>query len=596
MSKRKTIYSALPIVAASYGEKFGVKVNIGGDSAYTDGESIQIPNIPESYPHMDAVWGYLAHEAAHVKFTDFSVERRRGLHASLSNVIEDCRIEMAMINELPGTATTLNEVACHMAHAGHYRHATPDAHPASIVQGYCLYWLQSQVVGQTVLNPYLESAQQAMKAVLPAGVNVRLQALLRKAIGITSTEQACRLASDIIKMIEEEQEKEAEQDKQQSSPEQQDQSQDGDQGDSANKGEEQGQGSQRGDSGQSQGGQDGYSQAEGDAGAGQAEKTQNDGANQSSANGQQAGGDDNDSASKVLQQILSAGEGDLMDDAKSKFAAEMEGESSYGDCHYQTIKKPDLAENSPLGRGLLKEVQGTTAKIRSQLYGLVQASQKSTTRTRRSGRKLDANRLHRVANGDSRVFKQRAKRQRPNAAVHVLVDMSGSMQIPVNRGDSSSPAVEDVARKASLALALALEAIPGVNPAVTYFKGTAAKPVYSIVRHGQKVQPNVGRFFSGCKGTTPMAEGIWHAAYELIKTREERKLIIVITDGAPDNRAATASIIDLCENSDFEVFGIGIGKTPVDQLFSRNTSIERPEDLQRTLFKLMERTLALDVA
>lgn len=67
MSKKRTIYSALPIVAAAYGEKLGVKVAIGNDTAYTDGKTIVVPNIPDDYPNMDAVWGYLAHEAAHVR-------------------------------------------------------------------------------------------------------------------------------------------------------------------------------------------------------------------------------------------------------------------------------------------------------------------------------------------------------------------------------------------------------------------------------------------------------------------------------------------------------------------------------------------------
>ncbi|MBF2728822.1 hypothetical protein [Klebsiella pneumoniae] len=56
MSKKRTIYSALPIVAAAYGEKLGVKVAIGNDDAYTDGKTIVVPNIPDDYPHMDAVW------------------------------------------------------------------------------------------------------------------------------------------------------------------------------------------------------------------------------------------------------------------------------------------------------------------------------------------------------------------------------------------------------------------------------------------------------------------------------------------------------------------------------------------------------------
>ncbi|MCV3264954.1 hypothetical protein OGZ01_30640 (plasmid) [Vibrio harveyi] len=42
MSKKRTVYNALPIVAAAYGEKFGVKVALGSDTASTDGQTISL--------------------------------------------------------------------------------------------------------------------------------------------------------------------------------------------------------------------------------------------------------------------------------------------------------------------------------------------------------------------------------------------------------------------------------------------------------------------------------------------------------------------------------------------------------------------------
>lgn len=90
---------------------------------------------------------------------------------------------------------------------------------------------------------------------------------------------------------------------------------------------------------------------------------------------------------------------------------------------------------------------------------------------------------------------------------------------------------QDIAREASLAIAMALEAIPGVNPAVTFFGGDDNQPVFSAVKHGETVQNRAGRF--GFKARGPMAEAIWYAAFELTKTREERKMLIVVTDGAP---------------------------------------------------------------
>ena len=72
--KRNTVFGALPIVAAHYGATFGVKVKVGGSTAATDGDTIVVPNVPETYPKA-VLWGYLTHEAAHVRLTDFSVWR-----------------------------------------------------------------------------------------------------------------------------------------------------------------------------------------------------------------------------------------------------------------------------------------------------------------------------------------------------------------------------------------------------------------------------------------------------------------------------------------------------------------------------------------
>ena len=47
--------NALPIVAAAYGEKFGVKVLIQGQDAFTDGERIVIPTANPDDPHYQQI-------------------------------------------------------------------------------------------------------------------------------------------------------------------------------------------------------------------------------------------------------------------------------------------------------------------------------------------------------------------------------------------------------------------------------------------------------------------------------------------------------------------------------------------------------------
>lgn len=587
MSKKRTIYSALPIVAAAYGEKFGVKVAIGNDEAYTDGETIVVPNIPEDYPNMDVVWGYLAHEAAHVRFTDFGVKRRQGLHAELSNVLEDCRIERAMMDLFPGTSQTLNEVARYMAKVGHYQHVTDKDAPPSILTGFCLYWLQTKAVGQAVLQPYLDSATTVFDRVFPQGVVIRLNALLHKAAKTKSTAEVTSLVDEIIKMIKEEKEAykfqwDAEQNQKNSDKKSLQKNVKGGDKDhhqrpNANGGDPQSKYQNQDDAvGKSdpkiQGNQN-VLNADADTNA---EKTQADG--HSDAN-----------ALKVLQQVLYAGADDLRGNAHDALKAEFNRVAQdKGDSSYMTVRSAYETQNNPsAGQSLVEEIKSTTAKIRAQLCGLVQASQRMAHRNHRLGKKVNARKLYRLLIGDTRVFLKTEAKKRPNTAIHILVDMSLSMTCKATNGKER----QDIAREATLAISMALEAIPYVNPAVTFFAGNRSQPVFIVVKHGDKVQKRAGRFGFKATGGTPMAEAIWYAAFELSKTREERKMLMIVTDGQPENASACRSVIDLCERSNIELIGVGVESTAVSEWFQKNIIIDEAASLKRTLFKLMERSL-----
>ena len=598
-SKQKTtIHNALPIVAAAYGEKFGVKVEIAGEQAHTDGKTIVVPNVPDTYD-MNVLWGYLAHEAAHVRFTDFGVRRLPGMHAYLSNVFEDCRIERAMAAQYPGTVMTLNAVASYMAQQGHYQHATESDHPAQILGSYCLYWLQSQAVGQSCLTPFMESAKKVLNGKFPVGAVLRLNVLLRHAVAAQSTQQVCDLASQVMQMIAEEAEKEDQQ-----SQDQQDESDsasppqgDGGEGDQA---DESGESEPAGKSSQPPGqdgtdGQDGADGQDGLVSPGnqpqQADDTGTDQADQASSSSHASRGVDDCCGAEVLQQVLSAGDdvvgGDAKDALKAElFAAAKEG----GNPDFKTVRTGEQAVcDSHAGEILLSEVKGATSKIRAQLAGMVQASLRSSTVTKRSGKRLDASKLHRAAVGDSRLFLRSAEKKRPNTAIHLLVDMSGSMYASIpGKGELRC---HQIARKAALALAVALDSIPNVNPGVSFFGGDDHDPVRIAVKHGESVQVNAGRFGVLPDGGTPMAEAIWYSAFALSKTREDRKMLIVITDGDPNNKEATKKSIELCERSGVEVVGIGVGTSSVRDLFDKSIVINDFMQLQGTLFKLMESSL-----
>jgi len=113
------IIRCLPLLASTLGRKYGVTVEIGGTEAYTDGKTIRLPSLPAEADQtfLGLVRGYLDHEAAHVRFTDFDlVQSTDGtplLH-HVWNILEDWRIERQMATVFPGCADNFKWLIWHV--------------------------------------------------------------------------------------------------------------------------------------------------------------------------------------------------------------------------------------------------------------------------------------------------------------------------------------------------------------------------------------------------------------------------------------------------------------------------------------------------
>jgi len=99
--------------------------------------------------------------------------------------------------------------------------------------------------------------------------------------------------------------------------------------------------------------------------------------------------------------------------------------------------------------------------LRTQLQGLLQSSVLTRSKVGRHGR-LDARQLHRVSVADVRVFKRAGRKVGINTAVHILLDCSGSMRRRIK-----------LTTQVCHAVAKALDAIDGINVAVTVFPAGA---------------------------------------------------------------------------------------------------------------------------
>ena len=565
--KNKTLQQAFPIVAAAIGNRFGIKVSVGGDQAYTTGTAIQLPAYDGDDPDYQAVaWGLLAHEAAHIRYSDFTLKVDGStLRRRLCGAIEDVRIEHELAKDFPGTRLTLRAVIEKMIAKGSFAASSIDDHPANILYGYVLKSLRSRVLGQTALQPLVDLTEAALNSYFPKGAVIRLKGLLSEVPeGLMSESDVLNLTNRILTMIQQECE--------QPSPSNQSDSSSG--LDNSTNDDESDHADQDNDVTQTT----------------QTDDDLNHLAEDASSKAVDHEGREKTAYNSVSAALLTAKEDDFEQDVfeaiKLSLALEPDSVSEYV---MPVGNEPPMTDR--VGLQLFQKVQGESGKIRAALQGLVQSH--SLSRSQPCGRgRLNGKCLHRLRLGDTKVFQRSSVKPSPNTAIHVLLDKSESMGYPVS--DKQGQPLGNrmpIALEATLALALAFEGIAGVNPGITAFPGHQTEgSVYRLLDHGQRIRQRTGAFSLAASGTTPMTEAIWFGAAALLHCREPRKVLMVMTDGQPDDKVSTLDILQRCRNSGIETVGIGLG-VDVSHLFPVALAINDLQELRTQLFELSKSLL-----
>jgi cobalamin biosynthesis protein CobT len=113
--------------------------------------------------------------------------------------------------------------------------------------------------------------------------------------------------------------------------------------------------------------------------------------------------------------------------------------------------------------------------------------------------------------------------------------------------------------------------------------------------HGGKVRAHAGAFRPHTVGGTPLDQALWHAAAALLDTREPRKVVLVLTDGQPDDIGeglpSTLGMVRRCEASGMELVGVGIF-LDVSHLFRKSVKIDDLDGLRPALFGIGKALLA----
>ena len=597
-----TLTRALPIVAAAYGRRFGIPVQVGGDQAHTDGRMIQIPTLADTAQAHTLAFGYLAHEAGHVRLTDFNQPRHpTALGRCIENILEDVRIEQAMIRDYPGTRQTLDTVVETLIAQGRLSPITDTDTPAEILVNGLLALSRARYRRQSALTLHAQTADQVMRQTFGSRFVARLHGLLTEIPTLTTTAETMALAQRIVALIEQESQEQEDAgtstaadakdglppenrpgcgmdapEQSSSTPEtpaDSPTSQDA----SSDTQEATGTGTEDSDTGEATDHTANPStppisntDTDSDAPQTTARRTAMPSSTASVSRAMQ----------DALQSTLGAGADQLPEDLFQTVAETLGEHSVYAPTLLPTVER--FTGNVPLGQVALNRARIHSAKLTARLQSLVEAQALEQTRLTPRGRALSNAHLHRAGVGNSRIFRRRDHKTTPNTALHLLIDLSGSM----------AGGRDVLALDAALALALALEPIKGVSCAVSAFPGIQGQDdrITGLLAHGERVATRAGAFVQRGRGSTPMTGALWFAAADLLGRPEARKVLLTLTDGAPDDIDSTRDLIRQATAAGLQMLGVGI-EVDVSRVFPIAIRINAITDLKSELFHLTEHLL-----
>jgi hypothetical protein len=613
-----TLIKSLPIVAAAMGKKHGIKVSIRADmnTAATDGKNIYLPIIPDTHEALVLARGYIDHESAHIRFTDFTVNMGKGLRKSLINILEDIRIEQRLGRELPGCKINLEELERSFVDNNIYDVVTTKSHPAEILCAHIHHGLRVNVLGNACTAELAENASRVFAEAFPPAIVSGIDDLLKEGDSLRDTAHVADLTDRILAIIKQEQSDSQDEDQQQGDSQPQsdegeesdDQQQGGSQSQS-DEGEEGDDQQQGGSQSQSDQGEEGEDQQQGDSQSQSDEGEEGDDQQQGGSQSQSDQGDDqqqdqkNPDGNDASQQSASKRQMENLKALKDTQDQEIVSETDLGDKIAQMLGDQNfealssgsncgtfpITVPSPGGRSVdPTEAARETNALRTRLNGLVQASKLRRSPPRRVGSRIDTRSLHKLRTLDTRVFRGSEQKVAVNTGVVVLLVQSSSMT-----------RIKRDATKAAMAVALALDTIPGIKLSVCGFRSmpnesrTAYTPVVSPMKlFNQRIDRN--SFVPGAEGGTPLTEGLWWASSELLALQSvERRIVITVTDGDPDDASSVRDVVEKMKHASIENHAIGIGVSINRSLFASSCTITDITELPERVFAMLQDMLVV---
>lgn len=680
---REAVRVVVPLLAGK-GVKvtqIGMQAFVRYDPRTKQPKTVNIPYVPDNASDdlITAVQGFVDHEVAHILFTDARVLESMSASgvAALGNVLEDTFIERRMkatykgsVKNLTNTWAFVQEKIVDPAIAQAV--ATGDAQTvlSAAIVTLCRFW-----AGQKELK---DAAEKVLPICKPY-VDAIGQDLIDQIPLIASTSDTYKLAVAMHNRLEELRRRQEEEEKRKRAsdePGDGEPCEDGDGGDSGERGETgisaESEGSDSGDAGESPDDADEEGEEEADSEESEEGESEQDeegegeeGDDAEEPEGEKAEPRSKPSASSEAEpeagdDAPEAGESESSDEeAGEEEKARKDAEALIGALEnaFKAMKSMDdmmggiisdeiaaavkaadylpftkdfdrievftpVGDMSSMLEILNSRVASSVAPVQRHLERCIAAKSHSRHVTGyRSGR-LNASSLHRIAVGDDRLFRRKVTSRTKDAAVSLVVDMSGSM---------SGYAIE-LAIQAAYAMSLSLDRL-NINHEVIGFTttelpyhaadGTSVReeldkavsgearrpsrvePIYMPILKpfGQRLTTDRKAAFAGSyqvnlRNNTD-GESIEYAAKRLAAQKESRKIMIVLSDGEPfggwgnleEQSKHLRSTVERLEQAGINTFGIGILSDAVTRYYPRNVVLNNMSDLPGAVMRNLEQMI-----
>ena len=560
----KSAYAHASDMIKAMNTPYPVTVNVSGSTSYTDSRVVFVASDMLDDKSMsigqrlDVFTGYAVHEGSHLLYTDWNYCRKNPhkteLVRFLRNILVDEMIEIKLGEDKPGLANFLSAAKYHAF--GRYlneKNAKQKADTDAITE---------------IINAFLKLVRYP-KALTPDLIlkHGRLLLEMREVLNPypDSTKKVAAAADKIYEILIREYQQEMQQ-------ESESESEQNGQGNSDSESQENDQKSKEdngsGESSQQQSGNKSQNQQDSEENTKKQDGQPSSGSDKSN----NSSGQKNASGSKTVseeearkrleedfnkikqevEKLASEPKSNLdeKDQAKGfkdnnkELALECEGKLERGKTNNTVLFKaePNLSVYEQSLRRVKRFIPAVSRALKCNGTEF-----KTTLRGMRSGY-MDPCKIAEAYQGVPSVYMRDNEVKADKMTVALLVDESGSMEIKKMQA----------ARDTAILFSEALKNVPNISLYIYGYTSRSRKTmIYKYQEPGYKVKGALGSMIA--RGTTPTREAIAETVSRIKADRNEKKLLIVISDGDPDSSHEKVALeVQAAEKAGIKVMGISI--------------------------------------